>query len=97
MPENPIAWWARAVYFECLGDQEAALAAMERGSQFGSKSKNVYFWRAKGELLEKSGRIDAAYFALTEAIKVAEREWGHYQPLPRLSEGGRSFSSGMVA
>jgi tetratricopeptide (TPR) repeat protein len=76
LPEDPIAWWARAMYFDCLGDQEAALAAMERGSQFGSN--NVYFWRAKGKLLEKAGRIDAAYDAFTEVIKVAEREWGPF-------------------
>jgi WD40 repeat protein/tetratricopeptide (TPR) repeat protein len=84
MPQDAIAWWARAVYFECLGDQEAAVAAMERASQFGSN--NVYFWRAKANLLEKVGRIDSARDAFTQLNRVAEKEWGLYSYAPVLRE-----------
>lgn len=69
-PLHPVAWWARAVYFEGVGDPSQALEAMRRGAELGSD--NAYFWEGKARLSEQAGRLDLAQEAFTKAIEIVE-------------------------
>jgi tetratricopeptide (TPR) repeat protein len=71
LPHEATTWWARAVYFDLLDDEKAALEAFDQASQFGSD--NVYFWLGKARFLEAVDRIDAAYVAFSEVVRTGER------------------------
>lgn len=60
-PAQPMAWTARALYQQLAGETNAALQAFERGSPLFRT--NALCWREYASLLEKVGRLDAAYQA----------------------------------
>ena len=69
-PNHYLSWYARANYFEMMGDLEAAISLMEKGSRYGPSPE---YWMEWAFRLERAGRFAQAREIFTKGLESARK------------------------
>jgi hypothetical protein len=70
-PKECLSWWARADYFEMIGDLKASLPLMEEASRH---AQHVDFWVEYAGHLERAGQVRQVLEAFTNAVHLARQQ-----------------------